>query len=99
MSARDLRHDEAVNELTRAKCRELERAILTGAPAASGLGNLVLDKLAEPDQIAILARVALSSAVADAGLFLRRLVVDVLHAEAEKDVVAGISGTARHDPG
>ena len=98
MSARDLSHDEAVNELTRAKHREFERAILTGAPAASGLANLVLDRLAEPGQIAGLARVALSLSFEDVGFILRRFVDDVLHAEAEKDVAADISGTARHAP-
>lgn len=89
MSGRDLDHDELrdaeIGRLAREKFSASCASILTGDAAASGIANLVLDKLAEPGAIAALARTALSCDAAVAGLVLRNLVADVLFVEAEAD--------------
>lgn len=99
MAVRDM-DDEEMREgeitlLTMKKFNAFCAAIVTGAVSASGLSNLVLDKLAEPGEIESLARTALSRDVSEVGQLLRKLVTDVLHGEAESDAVKAVDGRLR----
>lgn len=99
MSARVLDHEELrnaeINRLTLKIFNTFCAAILTGAASASGLANLVLDKLAEPGAIETLARTVLSCDAMASGQLLRKLIIDVLQAEAEADATKQVDGHLR----
>ena len=99
MSARDhdaaqLR-DELISKLTAEKYEAARVIVLGGGAGANGIANQLLDTLAEPGAMCVLARTALACDAATAGRALQSFVVGTLHAEAEADATQAIDGAAQ----
>lgn len=102
MSARD--HDaselreEMIAKLTAEKYEAARTVVLTGSAGASGIANLLLDSLAEPGAMNVLARVALSCDAETSGQALKSFVVNALVADADAQATKEVDGAVRSDP-
>lgn len=105
MSARD--HDaaelreEMITSLAAEKNAAARVIVLTGGVGASGIANLLLDALAAPGTMNMLARTALACDAATAGNALREFVADTIYTDALAVATREIDGAAqlaRDDP-
>ena len=86
MSARD--HDaaelreEMITSLAAEKNAVARTVLLTGGAGASGIANMLLEKLAEPGAMNVLARTALACDAATAGNAFREFVACTIYADA-----------------
>ncbi|TNC78298.1 hypothetical protein FHI69_03120 [Janthinobacterium lividum] len=98
MSARDhdaahLR-DELIFKLTEEKYEAARVIVLGGGAGANGIANQLLDALAEPGAMCVLARTALACDAETAGQALKSFVVNTLVAEADAAATQAIDGAA-----
>ncbi|OYO29182.1 hypothetical protein [Janthinobacterium sp. PC23-8] len=105
MSARD--HDaaelreEMITNLAAEKNAAARTIVLTGGAGSSGIANMLLDALAAPGAMNMLARTALACDATTAGNAFREFVADRIYADALAVATREIDGAAqlaRDDP-
>ena len=105
MSARD--HDaaelreEMITALAAEKTSATRTVVLTGGAGASGIANMLLEKLAERGVMNVLVRTALACDTATAGNAFREFVAGTIYADALAIATREIDGAAqlaRDDP-
>ena len=105
MSARDHNAAELREEMITSLAAEKNAAarviVLTGGAGANGIANLLLDALAAPGAMSVLARTALACDAATAGNAFREFVADTIYTDAMAIATREIDGAAqlaRDDP-
>ncbi|MGK5031487.1 hypothetical protein [Janthinobacterium sp. MDT1-19] len=105
MSARDHNaaelREEMITSLAAEKNAAARTSVLTGGSGASGIANMLLDKLAERGVMCVLARTALACDATTAGNALREIVADAIYSDALAVATREIDGAAklaRDDP-
>ena len=105
MSARDHNaaelREEMIASLAAEKNAAARTVVLTGGAGASGIANMLLDKLAERGVMCVLARTTLACDATTAGNALREIVADAIYSDALNVATREIDGAAqlaRNDP-
>ncbi|QDG69387.1 hypothetical protein [Janthinobacterium tructae] len=105
MSARDHHaaelREEMITALAAEKNAVARTVLLTGGAGASGIANLLLERLAAPGAMNVLARTALACDAATAGNAFREFVASTIYADAQASATREIDGAAqlaRDDP-
>ncbi|QYG08090.1 hypothetical protein [Janthinobacterium sp. PAMC25594] len=105
MSARD--HDaaelreEMITSLAAEKNAVARTVLLTGGAGASGIANMLLERLAAPGAVNVLARTALACDAATAGNAFREFVAGTIYSDALAAATREVDGAAqlaRDDP-
>lgn len=99
MSARD--HDaaelreEMITSLAAEKNAAARTIVLTGGTGASGIANLLLDALAAPGAMNVLARTALACDDATTGAAFREFVAGTIYSDVLASATREVDGAAR----